>query len=238
MTDTTTLDETPESEELPELVESAALGSDGTAVDSPLKTRVLLPFLVPLLSIVIVAVLVLNISRVFLAGSKDAALVMGIVITLSILIGASIIAAAPRLSTSSLAMILGGILILISFAGFVSLGPSLDDGAAGAGNPNVNVTGKPVATVSVLAGPGFTFNGVANTGNYPAKAGIVQINYGGDSGHTLAIQDPKYDGFLLASSAGGKKTGKVKFAPGTYTIYCTVTGHEALGMKATITVAK
>ncbi len=89
MTDTTTLGTTPDSEELPELVESERLGSDGTAEDSPLKTRVLLPLLVPILSIVIVAVLVLNISRVFLAGDKDAALATGIFITLAILIGAS-----------------------------------------------------------------------------------------------------------------------------------------------------
>src|SRR6476619_6739858 len=105
MTDTTTVDETSETpaEELPELVESEYLGAAGTAEDTPLKTRVLLPFLVPLLSIAIVAVLVLNISRVFLAGDKDAALAMGIVLTLSILIGASLIAAAPRLRTASLA---------------------------------------------------------------------------------------------------------------------------------------
>ena len=130
MTDTTTLDETADSEELPELVESERLGSDGTAEDSPLKTRVLLPLLVPIFSILIVAVLVLNISRVFLAGNNDAALVMGIVITLSILMGASLLAAAPRLKTSSLAVILCGLLLVVSMAGLVSLGPSLDDGEA------------------------------------------------------------------------------------------------------------
>jgi plastocyanin len=235
MTDTTTLDETSDSEGLPELVESPTLGRDGAAADSPLKTRVLLPFLLPLLSIVIVAVLVLNISRVFLAGDKNAALVMGIVITLSILVGATIIAAAPRLRTSSLAMILGAVLIFVSGAGLVSLGPSLNDGAGGAAS--VYATGKPVSTVSVTAGPGLTFDGVASTGKYSAKPGVVQIDYGGASGHTLAIQDPKFDGFLLSSSAGGRKSGKVKLAPGSYTIYCTVPGHEAAGMKATVTVA-
>ena len=237
MTDTTTLDEANDSEELPELVENSALGNDGTAPDSPLKTRVLLPFLVPLLSIVIVAVLVLNISRVFLAGDKNAALVMGIVITLSILIGASLIAAVPRLRTSSLAMILGGVLVLVSGAGLVSLGPSLNDGE-GAATGYVAPTGPAKGTVSVLAGPGFKFNGIANTGNYDAPSGIVQIDYGGDSGHTLAIQDPKFDGFLLGSSPGGKKSGKVQLAPGKYTIYCNVPGHEAQGMKATVTVSK
>ena len=71
MTDTTTLDES--SEELPELVESESLGSDAAADDNPLKQRMLLPFLLPLLSILIVAVLVLNISRVFLAGCSSRA---------------------------------------------------------------------------------------------------------------------------------------------------------------------
>lgn len=237
MTDTTTLDETAESEELPELHESAALGSDGTAPDSPLKTRVLLPLLVPLFSIVIVAVLVLNISRVFLAGDKDAALVAGIVITLAILIGASLIAAAPRLRTSTLVMILAGVIVLVSGAGMASLGPSLNEGEGGSGGFQY-ATGKPDGTASVVAGPGLSFDGVKNTGQYSAPAGVVQFNYGGDTGHTLAIQDPKFDGFLLSSSPGGKKSGKVQIAPGKYTIYCNVIGHEAAGMKATLTVSK
>jgi plastocyanin len=233
MTDTTTLEETPHSEEdLPELVASESLGADAPAEDTPLKTRVLLPFLVPLLSIAIVAVLVLNISRVFLAGDEDAALVMGIIITLAILGGASIIAAAPRLKTSSLALVLCGLFILVSLAGLISLGPSFDDGE-GAATGYVQPTGAAKGTVSVQAEPSIKFNAT----EFTAPAGIVQINYGGATGHTLAIQDPKFNGFLLTTDAGGPKTGKVELTPGTYTIYCTVPGHEAQGMKATITVS-
>jgi plastocyanin len=228
MTDTTTLDETSDSE----LDESPTLGRDGTAVDSPLKTRVLLPFLVPLLSLVIVAVLVLNISRVFLAGDKNAALVMGIVITLSILVGATIIAAAPRLRTSSLAMILGAVLVFVSGAGLVSLGPSLNDGEGAAAGYKAP-TGPAASSVTVVAEASIKFNATA----FSAKPGIVQLNYTGASGHTLAIQDPKFDGFLLTTDAGGPKTGKVDLTPGAYTLYCTVPGHEAQGMKATLTVA-
>jgi plastocyanin len=233
MTDTTTLDETPDSEEeLPELVPSESLGSDAPAEDTPLKARVLLPFLVPLLSIAIVAVLVLNISRVFLAGDEDAALVMGIIITLAILGGASLIAAAPRLKTSSLALVLCGLFILVSLAGLVALGPSFDDGEGGA-TGYVQPTGPAKGTVSVQAEPSIKFNAT----EFTAPAGIVQINYGGATGHTLAIQDPKFNGFLLTTDAGGPKTGKVELTPGKYTIYCTVPGHEAQGMKATITVS-
>jgi plastocyanin len=234
MTDTTTLEETPDSEsDLPELVPSESLGADAPAEDTPLKTRVLLPFLVPLLSIAIVAVLVLNISRLFLAGDEDAALVMGIIITLAILGGASLIAAAPRLKTSSLALVLCGLFILVSLAGLISLGPSFDDGEGGAAAGYVQPTGPAKGTVSVQAEPSIKFNAT----EFTAPAGIVQINYGGATGHTLAIQDPKFNGFLLTTDAGGPKTGKVELTPGKYTIYCTVPGHEAQGMKATITVS-
>jgi plastocyanin len=229
MSDTTTLDET--AEELPELVESEYLGAEGTAEDTPLKTRVLLPLLVPLFSIAIVAVLVLNISRVFLAGDKDAALAMGIVITLAILVGASLIAAAPRLRTASLAMILGGVFILVSGAGLVSLGPSLNDSEGGT-TGYVEPTGPAAGSVDVEALASIKFNAT----EYSAPSGVVQFNYSGATGHTLAIQDPKFDGFLLTTDAGGPKTGKVELAPGKYTIYCTVPGHEAQGMKATLTV--
>jgi plastocyanin len=232
MTDTTTFEETPESEELPELVESERLGAEGTAEDTPLKTRVLLPLLVPIFSILIVAVLVLNISRVFLAGDEDAALAMGIVITLAILIGASILAAAPRLKTSSLAVILGTVLLFVSMAGLVSLGPSLNDSEGGAAG-YVEPTGKATSSVAVQALASIKFDAT----EFTAKKGIVQLNYGGATGHTLAIQDPKFDGFLLTTDAGGPKSGKVELTPGKYTLYCTVPGHEAQGMKATLTVS-
>lgn len=236
MSDTTTADETSDEapgEGLPELVESDHLGAEGTADDTPLKTRVLLPFLVPLLSIAIVAVLVLNISRVFLAGDKDAALAMSIVITLAILVGASLLAAAPRLRTASLAMILGGVFILVSGAGLVSLGPSLDEGEAGAANPNVNPPGPVKGTVEVEALQTIKFNATS----YSAPVGKVEFDYGGATGHTLAIQDPKFDGFELTTDAGGPRKGTVLLAAGKYTIYCTVPGHEAQGMHAELDVS-
>jgi plastocyanin len=235
MSDTETLHDTSGEtapEELPELVESDHLGGDGTAEDPPLKTRVLLPFLVPLLSIAIVAVLVLNISRIFLAGDKDAALAMGIVLTLAILIGASLIAAAPRLRTASLAMILGAVFLVVSGAGLVSLGPSLDEGEQAAGNPNVNPPGAVKGNVDVEALSTLKFNADA----YTAPTGKVQFNYSGATGHTLLIQDSKFDGFILTTDAGGPKKGSVLLTAGKYTIYCNVPGHEAAGMHAELTV--
>jgi hypothetical protein len=238
MTDTTTVDEKPQDEQLPELHESASLGADGVhPAHEPLKDRALLPLLLPLLSMAAVALLAINVSRILLAGDEDSALAIGITLLLAILLGATAMAAMPRAKTSSLVVTCGVGLFVVAMAGLIALGPSLDDGEGGAAAGYVQPTGQPQATVDVTAGPGLTFNGVAFTGNYDATPGIVQINYGGASGHTLAIQDPKFNGFELGTDAGAKKTGKVELAAGKYTIYCTVPGHEAAGMKATITVA-
>ncbi len=230
MNDSSTLDR-----ERPQLVESDHLGADGTVTQTSLRSRFLLPILLPLLSIAVVAVLVLDISRVFLAGDEDAALVMGIALTVAIMVGATLIAAAPRLRSSTVALILGGVFLLVSGAGLVSLGPSLDDGApsatAGAGGGSIG--GPVVATVKVQARPNLTFDADA----YTATAGVVQFEYSGAPNHTLAIQDPRFAGFELRTS-GGPSSGKVDLPVGTYVLYCTVVGHEAAGMKATLTVTK
>ncbi len=213
---------------LPELVESDHLGADGTAAQTPLRSRFLLPVLLPLLSLAVVAVLVLDISRVFLAGDKDAALVMGIALTVAIMLGATLIAAAPRLRSSTVAMILGGVFLVVSAAGLVSLGPSLDDGVAAA-----PALGPAKATVAVVANSNLTFDAK----EYTAPAGVVRLDYSGPSGHTLAIQDPRFANFEL-KTGGGPSSGKVDLPPGTYTLYCTIGTHATQGMSATLTVTK
>jgi hypothetical protein len=220
-----------ETDTLPELVESEHLGASGAAGQTPLRSRLLLPVLVPLVSIAVVAVLVLDISRVFLAGDEDAALVMGIALTVAILLGATLLAAAPRLQSSSLAVILGGVFLFVSVAGLVSLGPSLDDGSATTGYHAPPGAAK--ATVHVEARSNLTFDAK----EYTAPAGVVRLDYSGPSGHTLAIRDPRFDGFLLKTGSG-PTSGKVDLPPGKYTLYCTITGHAAAGMTATLTVTK
>ena len=133
---------------------------------------------------------------------------MGIVITLAILVGASLIAAAPRLRTASLAMILGGVFIVVSGAGLVSLGPSLDEGEGAAPAATSSPPGaakSAPSTVEALATIKFNADRV-----HRARRASCEFNYTGATGHTLAIQDPKFDGFLLTTDAGGPKTGKVE----------------------------
>jgi hypothetical protein len=238
MTDTETVDDERPAGTGPDVPhdEPIAISDEiGAGVHKPVKDRLILPLLVPVLSAIAVGMLAVNISRIFLAGSEDAALIAGIVITLSILGGASLLAAAPRMHTSSLAMITGLIVVIIVSGGLLTLGPSLGHEAAA---PSCTVpTGAPTGTVDVTAGPGITFSGVPFKTDYPATPGVVEIDYGGAAGHTLAFREANVLCTEL-QSAGAPRTGKVELKAGTtYNIYCTIPGHAAQGMEATITVA-
>ena len=70
--------------------------------------------------------------------------------------------------------------------------------------------------------------------SYEASPSCVQVTYRneGSLAHTLLVKDHK--GFKL--SIGKTDTGTVALDAGTYTLYCDVAGHEAAGMKATLTV--
>jgi hypothetical protein len=223
-------------------VAEAGEGAGGDEIDfvervepsGPLKDRLLLPLLVPFLCMVAIALYTLNISRVFLAGDSTSALVIASLITIGILVGGAIFSASPRLRTSSLAMVMGLVLVIVVSAGLLSLGPSLNTGEGG-GGLLPQPTGPPVATVTVTAGPGLTFDGVKFDKDFPAKAGVVEVDYTGEAGHTLQFRTLGYQGFPLTTS-GGPKKGKVTLKPGKYSIYCTIPGHAAAGMEATITV--
>jgi hypothetical protein len=224
MTESTTL----ERERAPEPVkrrETVGAGPHGA-----LRDRLLLPLLVPVLSTVAVGLLAVNLSRVFLAGTSEAALISAVVITVAILGGAAIVSVAPGLRTSSLAMVAGLVFVIVLAAGLLTLGPSLGHDDAGPGPP----LGPTDATLEVVATPGLSFNGERNAA-LTSPAGVIEIVYSGEPGHTLAFRDPRFAGFLLDSKAPSR--AKVRLAPGTYELYCTVGVHAPNGMEATLTVA-
>jgi hypothetical protein len=249
MTDTTTVDDdatAPVDETVVDNDDVAAgdgdVGADeplelagGIAPEGPIKDRLLLPFLLPWLCIAAVALYALNISRIFLAGDSTVALVIGTIITIAILAGATIISASPRLRTSSLAMIMGFVLVIVVSGGLLSLGPSLKSGEGGEATGYVEPKGAATVTLNAVAGPGLSYSGVPFDTVYTTTAGINEIDFTGATGHTLLFTDPKLAGFELATP--NKPKAKVELAPGKYTIYCNVTGHRAAGMQATIEVS-
>jgi plastocyanin len=207
----------------------AALEAGPPAVD-PVRDRLLLPIALPLLSMLAVFLYVVNLSRVFLASGENASVLVGTIVTVGILAGGAAISASPRLRASTLVMALAGFMVLILSAGLLSLGPSEE--AKGGGGGFKQPAGPPVATLEVDALPSLSFQAT----EFSVPAGIIQINYNDLGGsHTLLFTDPKLSGFQLAVPQG-PKTGKVNLQPGTYTIYCSIPGHRAAGMQATVNV--
>ncbi len=194
------------------------------------RDRLLLPLLLPLGAILVVVFFVLNLSRVFLAGSGTPAVIMAGTITVTILLGAAVISASPRLRTSSLALALAGAMTLLLSAGLVTLGHSEEKKG---GPASAAPTGPAVNTLEVQALPALTFQAK----DFSVPAGINQIDYVDKGGtHTLVFTDPKLSYFEL-KVPGGPTTGKAGLEAGKqYTVYCSIPGHRAAGMEAKITV--
>ena len=91
-------------------------------------------------------------------------------------------------------------------------------------------TGPPIKTVKI-SGSSFKFTPSKVT----VPAGIIQFDLDStDIQHTIVIKG--IPGFQVEAGSGGSGSGKVKLSKGTYTFYCNIAGHEAAGMKGTITV--
>ena len=196
------------------------------------KDRLLLPFLLPVGAILAVALFAINISRIFLAASqdsKDPAVISAVIVTLGILAGATAIAAIPKLRTSTLVLTVCGVAAFVLLSGSIVLGS--------AENKEVKSAEPAGAADSKLEIDASNFK--FQSTNFDVPAGVVELDYKSVEGsHTLAFDEPQFSYINLAAPAG-KSVSKAEFVEGQrYTIYCTVAGHRASGMAATITVGK
>lgn len=195
------------------------------------KDRVWLPFLIPVGAILAVALFAINISRVFLAASehdKNPAVIIATLLTLSILVGATIVAAIPKLRTSSLVLTVCGIAAVVLLSGSLVLGASESKVEAVSEPP-----GDAINTLEVDALPNLKFQAT----NFDVPAGINLIRYVDKGGsHTLVFTEPELSYVNLAVPQGPIES-KAELVKGKkYTIYCTIPGHREAGMEATITV--
>jgi plastocyanin len=190
-------------------------------------TRGILPLALPILSALAVAVWVFNLSRAFLAGGTTGALVIVLIVTVTIMAGAAYMSYADRMHTATKILLVGGFAAIIMTSGLISLGPSEEHEAAAGGFQEPK--GPAVATLEVDALPSLKFQAT----KFTTQAGVNLVKYIDKGGtHTLVFEEIK--GFILKVPPDDE--GKVDLKAGTYTIYCTIPGHRAAGMEATVDV--
>jgi plastocyanin len=201
----------------------------------PLVERFLVPLVLPIAVVVGLVAYVLNISRLFLSGHGHIPVILGSIITATILFGASLLSAAsPRMRQSAITLVSAAFILLIMSGGWLVLGHSQPEKTGPATLPE---TLKTKQTILVTAAPGGRLAFSPN--RLKAKTGLatIAVTVAG-SGHTFDMRDPStLFAALSLDAAGTKKDGVAFFAKaGTYGFFCAIPGHDAAGMNGTITV--
>src|SRR4051812_24337511 len=118
---------------------------DPAVAAHPYRERFLVPFVFPFLIVIGVVFFVLNISRVFLSTEGTGSVIIAAAITLLILFGAAALSAAPKMRTSSLGLIVAGALVIITGAGWLTVGHAQPHDEAAV------VLGPPVGKTEITA---------------------------------------------------------------------------------------
>jgi plastocyanin len=229
-------DETP----TPEPEEAKALPTAEPAPVSfwnrPKVEQFLIPLVLPVAVILFVVVYVLNISRMFLSGHEHIPVIVGTVITLIILVGATLLSSAASRVTKSLMTLVAALFVLgITGSGWLLLGHSQGEAAEAASLPPDL---KTKVTEEVVAAPGGAL--AFAPAELEGKTGLVKFDIEVASpGHTFAFKDPatKLGQPVQLEPAGSKVEAIGYFATaGEYEYECTIPGHAAAGMHGTLTV--
>jgi plastocyanin len=204
--------------------------------------RFVTPVLLPVGAVAAIVFVVLNLSRVLLAGVGGAhggegeaaaeggghaalPVVLASLITIAILIFASVFAASKKMRMPSLAVFVSVSMLAIILAGWLSVGDATEKVEEVASVPCTDATSELVVN-------GFNTLKFDKT-EYTTEAGCLKITFGGDTGHTLV-----FDGAQVFPKFPGLGEQSYEIGAGEYNIYCDVSGHRAAGMEAVLTVAE
>lgn len=126
-----------------------------------------------------------------------------------------------------------------SATGAADVSPSQAGSTARYGTTPTSVPATGATDLKLAADPGGRL--AFDTTALRAKAGTVTLTMANPSAsglpHGIAIEGQGVDRDGQVVQPGGTSTVTVKLKPGTCTFYCPVAGHEAAGMKGTLTVS-
>jgi plastocyanin len=197
------------------------------------RDRVLIPTLVPLAAVAVIAVIVLNVSRVLIAleerSGPNTVTALATILSSSILFGFAWFASrGGESSTSSLTLLsVGGLLVLVAgYFGAEAIHETEVEERAHAAEetvtPDLRLEAFDIGwrQTELKIGPG--------------KVAIEVVNTGAIA-HTFLFEGltgPK----LSMATGGSTDIGQYDVTPGTYTYFCDIPGHRQAGMEGKLIV--
>ena len=202
------------------------------------KDRVLIPLAIPLGALAIIAVVVLNISRVLLAleerSGPHTVVALAVIIASAVLFGCTYIASkGEERSGGSMALlsVAGLVLVLAGFTGFEAIAEDQKiekdkekAAAATEAKPDFVVTAFDLGFKPKEFGP------IA-----PGKVTVQEVNDGATA-HTFVIEGATGGKKLSVPAHGAKDMSSYDLKAGSYTFFCDIPGHRQAGMQGTLTV--
>lgn len=197
------------------------------------RDRVLIPTLIPLAAVAVIALIVLNISRVLIAleerSGPNTVTALATILSSAILFGFAWFASrGEESSTGSLTLLsVGGLLVLVAgYFGAEAIHETEQEERAHAAEevvkPDLRVEAFDIGwrPTELKVGPG--------------KVAIEVVNTGAIA-HTFLFEEltgPK----LTVTSGGSTDVGQYDVTPGTYTYFCDIPGHRQAGMEGKLIV--
>ena len=163
----------------------------------------------PLLIVAGLVMFVINVSRIFLAGQGESPVIIGSLITVSIIAGAAVLSAAPNLRSSSLALATASFVVAVMLGGWLSLGTSAPEEGGGEALPREGPADAQLAFTT----EGLKF--VPDTADAPT--GVVRIDLVSNSGaHTFVFEDPatQFPGLDVPGTGSEESADTTSSTPG------------------------
>jgi plastocyanin len=201
----------------------------------PNVERYLLPLVTPILVVVGIVVVVLNISRIFLSAHGHIPVVIGSIILVAILLGATLFSNSSQLRSQSIALMTAGFVFVVLCGGWLVLGHSQVKSTGGTALP---ASGPINGKIDIVAAPtgGLSFAPASLT--VPTGVYLVTLKDGAAAQHTLDFDSSEVQfAGLVVNNQGETKSTRIFFGTAQdYTFFCAIPGHRAAGMAGVVHV--